>query len=136
MKKTIEEKAKRYDEALEMARTYYSTTDSVADTELIELIFPELQESEDEKIRKALVYHFQGDGCICNRVDNIPYKDILAWLEKQSEQNTIEPQKKYAKEEENIINDIEQCIEQCGDSFMPSNGTSSANMLAWLEKQK
>jgi hypothetical protein len=50
---SIEEKAKAYDNAIERAKNYYSTTDSVADTELIELIFPELKEGEDEKIRKA-----------------------------------------------------------------------------------
>ena len=44
---------KKYKEALERAKNYYSTTDSVADTELIELIFPELKESEDERIRKS-----------------------------------------------------------------------------------
>jgi hypothetical protein len=38
----------KYNKALERAKNYYSTTDSVADTELIELIFPELAESEDE----------------------------------------------------------------------------------------
>ena len=50
---TIEQKAQRYNEALKRARAYYSTTDSVADAEIIELIFPELKEnkeSEDERI--------------------------------------------------------------------------------------
>jgi hypothetical protein len=85
MKKlSIENKARAYDEALEKAKNYYSTTDSVADTELIELIFPELKESEDERMRKWLIDYLD------NRVLNSPsgaekeaVSKSIAWLEKQ-----------------------------------------------------
>lgn len=55
----------------------------VVRVEDIENTFPELKESEDERIRQALIYHFQGDGCICTNEYRIDYKDIYAWLEKQ-----------------------------------------------------
>jgi uncharacterized membrane protein YgaE (UPF0421/DUF939 family) len=45
---SLEKKAKAYDKAIELAKTYLSITDSVSDAELIELIFPELKEKEDE----------------------------------------------------------------------------------------
>jgi hypothetical protein len=58
-------------------------------------IFPELkEESENERIRKALIYHYQGDGCICTNEYRIDYKEIRAWLEKQGVQkssNKVEP---------------------------------------------
>ena len=62
--------------------------------EKLESIFPELKESEDERIRKALIYHYQGDGCICTNEYKIDYKDICTWLEKQGEQkpaDKVEP---------------------------------------------
>lgn len=53
-----------------------------------EEIFPELKESEDEKIRKAIVKFFEIQD------DNIAYsfvskKDIIAWLEKQKPAESV-----------------------------------------------
>ena len=53
---------------------------------ILENHFPELAESKDEKIRKALIEYFQVDGCICG---NIPTKDIRAWLEKQGNKDKL-----------------------------------------------
>ena len=47
---SIEEKAKRYDDALERAK-YYHDRDNI---QFLENIFPELAETEDEKIKKEL----------------------------------------------------------------------------------
>ena len=83
-------KEKAYDEALERAKKYYSTTNSAADTELIELIFPELKGSDDEKVRKALIDYFKRyDMCWTETFNGIPTDKILAWLEKQSKQKPI-----------------------------------------------
>lgn len=46
---------KRYKETLKRAKNYYSTTDSAADIELIELIFPEIKMSEVERVKKHLL---------------------------------------------------------------------------------
>ena len=84
---TQEEKAKRYDEALKRVRQLQIDGCSNYDKETIWNIFPELSESEDEKIRKALIYHYRGNGCICTNEYRIDNKDIRAWLEKQGEPN-------------------------------------------------
>lgn len=88
---TQEEKAKRYDEALERARRIYDT-DRVSGIELTtcEEIFPELAKSEDEKIRKNLIKLFTSwKGKI--KLDNdIPVEDVLLWLEKQAEQKSTD----------------------------------------------
>lgn len=93
---TIEEKAKRYGEALERAKKLQETCDSTAVVGWCEYIFPELKESEREEIRKKVIevlkLNIKGaesqmqasrgvDRCFeiyaCNKV--------IAWLEKQGE---------------------------------------------------
>lgn len=78
--KTIEEKAKAYDGALEDMRVIYPNLKGDAKL-AVEHAFPQLRESDDEKIRKF----------ICSIIDNLEPKDfigvkkmnVLEWLEKQ-----------------------------------------------------
>ena len=91
---STEQKAKAYDESLERAKKLQKTCDSTAVVGWCEYIFPELKESEDEKIRKKVIevlkLNIKGaesqmqasrgvDRCFeiyaCNKV--------IAWLEKQ-----------------------------------------------------
>lgn len=53
---------------------------------MIESIFPELKESEDERIRKALVRFHKST----IDIDGIKGADILAWLEKQCKQKSFD----------------------------------------------
>lgn len=91
---TIEEKAKAYDEALSRAKASYGT--GAYDDATTEFIFPELSESEDERIRKILIDAFEkkNNSFIDELVDcRLTKADILEWLEKQKEQkpNVIIP---------------------------------------------
>ena len=94
--KTIEEKAKAYDKALNTAReilahtseNYLCTHLTKEDIkEMYSRFFPELAESEDDRIRKAIhIYLDWLDG----RRDYQPkgdytIKDMIAWIEKQKE---------------------------------------------------
>jgi hypothetical protein len=96
---TQKEKAKRYDEAIERARALNNgeDVDVEAGTTICEYIFPELKESEDERIRKAIIEFFelQDDN---TTYSFIPKKDIIAWLEKQSKhlENYDEAEKEKA----------------------------------------
>ena len=98
--KTTEEKAKRYDEALEKARSFYKRWDgiSASDSNLViaevKEIFPELKEdSEDEKSKKwILEYLYDG----LRRSDEQfkgQFKAAIAWLEKKGENKNDCPQK-------------------------------------------
>lgn len=80
---TQEEKARAYDEALKKAKQFHDK-DLFAECNgnLVEYIFPELAESEDEKVRKALIRFHKST----IDIDGIKGDDILAWLEKQGEQ--------------------------------------------------
>ena len=57
--------------------------------EKLEDIFPELSESEDERIRKALIRYFTlSDEHAYYEACGVSYKDIVDWLEKQSEKSS------------------------------------------------
>lgn len=87
---TIEEKAKRYDEAIEIARKIKNgePINVTNGTVIPDVIFPELKEDENDMIRRVIIEHFVGShNCM------FPYKgftkeQIIAWLEKQGEQKS------------------------------------------------
>ena len=88
---------KKYKEALEMATKLHSETEYVCEMEMLEQIFPELKESEDERIRKALINVFsthQGYEVFFG----VSVEDILAWLEKQGKTSW-----KPSKEEMDVL---------------------------------
>ena len=81
----------KYEKAVKAAMLAKQDTESAVTIRILEEIFPELRESEDEKIRKELL-----DFCK-NRAENYPndpkYKNIsawIAWLEKQGKQKSID----------------------------------------------
>ena len=83
---TIEEKARAYDEAVKKINDYYEgKTKMYSDIEqTLDLLFPELKKSEDERIRKALIEYFTtSDNNSYYAVGGVATKKILAWLEKQ-----------------------------------------------------
>ena len=89
MSQTIIEKAKRYDEIIEELKGLLECVREDK-REILEeditSIFPELQENEDEKIRKELIFYL-GDMPEDTELRNgITNRDVLAWLEKQGEQ--------------------------------------------------
>lgn len=76
---TTEQKAKAYDEAIE--RTAKLVDDGCLNRMTGEHIFPELAESEDERIRKEIIEYF-------NQFENrelrgVDISDWITWLEKQ-----------------------------------------------------
>ena len=79
-----EEKAKRYDEAIERATKWYDANTNEGYRGIFEDIFPELKENEDERIRKAIEYAIcqstHSDGTLINGVSS---EESLAWLEKK-----------------------------------------------------
>ena len=87
---TIEQKAQRYDEALERykAKQEYESKEV---HKFIEYIFPELKESKDERIRKAILELVRQSSDILENKNQI---QMIAWLEKQAEQkpdDKVEP---------------------------------------------
>ena len=74
---------KLYKEAFERARKFKSPYCQAA----VEQIFPELAESEDEKIRKELLAHIQQERASSTlKVNHAKWDRMITWLKKQGEQ--------------------------------------------------
>ena len=81
-----------YKEALKRAKKLY---EQGTITESLSYVFPELKESEDERIRNVLVELVKGnERCGYFMINNITTSAMIAWIEKQGEQkpaNKVEP---------------------------------------------
>ena len=78
---------KAYNKALERAKKWYNAPNAdkiptYANRIIVEL-FPELKESEDEKIRKMIINHLTQER---GSLSNDEAAEAIAWLEKQGEQ--------------------------------------------------
>lgn len=84
IKMTQEEKARRYDEAVKEASIACKDEDKHLKATL-ERIFPELNESEDERIRKAIynALKYLERELSWDFLDDIDILDVYDWLEKQ-----------------------------------------------------
>ncbi len=131
---TIEEKAKAYDKALEIAKKNYDVAQDLCNGSQIGVecfkntltnIFPELGESKDEKIRKALIALLKfglEDGSAVAPGFNETKEQALAWLEKQGEQKPA-----WSKEDEKMYIATIFALDQ----FM-----GNENKLDWLKSLK
>ena len=84
----------KYKEALERAKRLHGEPTGGTERIVCEQIFPELNESYGEKIRKELIEHIKAN----KGSDFVLFKrfspdDVIAWLEKQGVQKSIEPLK-------------------------------------------
>jgi len=106
--KTIEEKARRYDEAIKKLRSLHDNYDTVSTLidikEELEDIFPELAESVDERIRKEIIDFVKSRGGFKG--------DWIAWLEKQGEhtnfRNKIQVGDKVTRNEDGVLVNLSQ----------------------------
>ncbi len=97
---STEEKAKRFDEILSMAKECITHTPDDGVNKYMLNMFPELKESEDGLVRKTLVRFHKSTVDI----DGIKGEDIVAWLEKQGEKLTV-PKWKYKNDNTPLLRD-------------------------------
>ena len=105
---------KAYKKALERARIWKDKSGMPKDKQgILDDIFPELEESEDERIRKAIIQHFKTttDAVIGHSICNIPIEKILAWLEKQDIFSKKDVDDAYLKGVRDTKNEIEKQYE-------------------------
>ena len=132
---STEEKAKAYDEALERARKLKENPKAIFFEEenihVSDYIFPELIESEDEKIREVLIELVK-----CNErsgyklLNNVPTSSMIAWLEKQKPVEFCEEDEKIRKAI-SIYLDWLDGRKDCA----PRGEYSIRDMVVWLKKQ-
>ena len=131
---SIEEKAKLYDETIERAKRVLLDC-TPEEREVVEYIYPELEDSKDEKIRKELIEWMED---LPDRIWRGLYrKDILAWLEKQGEHE-------YTLKSSNIV-DVSKLTDQITklaevyDFNLPNRSYDiyafAKDILAWIKKQ-
>ena len=82
---------KAYKESFEAAKGLHDAGNALTKKQM-EIVFPQLAESEDERIRKRLIEYFEGFrmGNVEVRWEGLIVQEVLAWLEKQKEQKPAE----------------------------------------------
>lgn len=119
---------KAYKEALERSRQVH-TTNIDENKKSSEYIFPELKESEEEKIRKALIKYL--DALDDNEIRyGVSFKDMRTWLEKQGEQKHVE--------QDTEINDLWVYIREWNDKFgrLPKDEDELAACIDYVIKRQ
>lgn len=91
----------KYERALSRAREWAKNPTVWSSDDICQKIFPELAESEDEKIRKELINRFESLKPSYSWYE-IPLADIISWLEKQK---SVE----WSEEDEKML---EKCIDK------------------------
>ena len=133
---------KKYKEALERAtKAKNNASLSNGTLRVLGIIFPELKESEEERIRKALIEYFKSykeiGTCGAETFSGIPTDNILAWLEKEGKEEYALKSSKH----EDVYKFMEY-IEKRAKSYefnLPNRGYDiyafAKDILVWLEKQ-
>ena len=122
---TREEKAKAYDNIIQRVTELYETRTSLT-MEQMERLFPELRESEDERIIGCIkkivgaARHSQMD-----LIDDEAADAILAWLEKQKEQKPVKTAKEAWKEMR-----LEAYAQASGNRHEPNYSDDSTKMFS------
>ena len=107
---TYEDKARAYDELLDKAKQIYNKENDVLIKHIIESLFPELRESDDERMRKNLIGYIKGISK--NEVCEETKDSWIAWLEKQGEhanfRNKIQIGDKVTRNEDGVLVNLSQ----------------------------
>ena len=92
-KLTIEQRAQKYNEALEKAMKVYNniSPENNIIKKILEKVFPELKNSKGERIRKAIIEGLREMKNSFHTISSINIDDCIAWLEKQGETIEINP---------------------------------------------
>lgn len=96
----------KYEQSLERARKIHFETEFDYEKGMMEEIFPELKENEDERMRKALKQGFSYYGNSFTTFGGIKVEDIIAWLEKQCEKSSWRPSEEQYKALDYAFNSI------------------------------
>lgn len=130
---SIEEKAKRYDEAIEKAEKWHNAPNidkiPTFGNKIIEDIFPELKMSEDERIRKATIEFVRQNNSF-NCTLGISKEQVIAWIEKQGELKPIE--------RDTEIHDLWVYIREWNDKFgrLPVDEDELASCIDYVMKRQ
>lgn len=125
--KTIEEKAKAYDEIIERAKTMLAAGEVMYGkdnnaSQLITDIIPDLRESEDERMVEMAIKAVrspQAQSCI--RSWGVDPDDVITWLEKQKEQKkpTLDNPDLYGDWDKDLLEEIHSWLGHLDGKYTP-----------------
>ena len=126
-------------EAIEVIKKNWPDSSFTMLREALETLVPELVESEDERIRKWLIYYFKE---VCDNVSEKEKKGVIAWLEKQGEQksnancllNWSEMDEKMLKSLEGIVKDYWAKAEQEKNEIKIREASNVSYFLKTIQK--
>ena len=123
---SIEEKARRYDEAIERAKQFSEKPYLEDSKGIVEYIFPEFKESEDERIRQDIITTLSM-GVACEESALHPgahttLKEAIAWFEKQGKNNMGISEATKKKLEDNLNNALEKETPESWNKFLDEQG--------------
>ena len=111
---------KEYKAMVQRARELHKDGNALTKQQM-EIVCPELADSEDERTRKSIICFLQRGGYMTPEDRNKAY----AWLEKHKEQNSgsdsEKPNNKWNDEDETAFGDLMWCIEQSRKSAKDEN---------------
>ena len=102
-KKALERAKKNYDVAQDLCNGSQIGVECFKNT--LTNIFPELTESEDERIRKRLIDLIYKVYAFTNYITCVEYENIIAWLEKQGDKSITLPKWKYKNDNTPLLRD-------------------------------
>lgn len=123
---------KKYKEALERARQFSEHPLQEDSDSIAEYIFPELKESEDERIRKEII------DFIYDKTDTYELREKsnswIAWIEKQGEQKPAE----WSEEDEKMYRGVMAVCDvwSTATSFYPKENEDVERLKHWLKSFK
>lgn len=126
---------KKYKEALERAKVIYQgsykpdTAATIAET--LQNVFPELCESEDERISKEIIKYLEQTVPHNHRDEVLKSKEWTAWLEKQGEQKPAEWKQENVEE----LSEFENAMMHIGYSFFGKRGGLDPNDTSSVKVQ-
>ena len=122
----------KYRKALDAAKMYYKENKDFG-ADFLPIIFPELRESEDERIRKGLIKGLSAMRDIHKHQtfsdDAINIDDAIAWFEKQGEQKSY-----WSEEDEEMIDFMIEFIKSLW--WRKDLTQRKDNVLSWLKSLK
>lgn len=133
----------KYEMALSRAKNLHKDAIDMGETlraKQCEIIFPELAEPEDERIRKALIAVLKSDFESDTTIYDISVGEIIAWLEKQSqvkESLISQHENKTCKENDDSLTSEDEKIRNLIIDLVNAraNDNDVEPMISWLEKQ-
>lgn len=123
-------------EAIKILKEFHDTSALFSVRTALETVFPELQESEDERISKAIIDVIKSQKEQQCHIDSTIYDEMIAWLEKQGEQKPLP--KGYEDAFDEFISHIPEKDPDSGESLYTYEDLETAVQfgIKWKGEQK